>query len=66
VLQKANGVIATVGLEADLSQEAPAPAPPTEMPAADQPPAAPDTSPADQPPDAPGTPAAVSPATRDH
>jgi L,D-transpeptidase ErfK/SrfK len=37
VLAKANGVIATVGLEADLSQEAPAAAPPTEMPAADQP-----------------------------
>jgi hypothetical protein len=36
VLQKANGVIATVGLEADLSQEAPAPAPAPEIPAADQ------------------------------
>ena len=41
VLQKANGVIATVGLEADLSQETPAPAAtpaaPAEMPAANQP-----------------------------
>jgi len=35
VLQKANGVIATVGLEADMSQETTAPA--VEAPAADQP-----------------------------
>jgi hypothetical protein len=57
VLQKANGVIATVGLEADLSQETPAPAAetpaaPAEMPAANQPAAgAP----------APGEPASASP-----
>src|SRR6267154_3871340 len=38
VLQKANGVIATVGLEADLPQEAPAAAAAIETPAADQPP----------------------------
>jgi len=37
VLQKANGVIATVGLEADLPEEAPAAAA-AEVPAADQPP----------------------------
>jgi L,D-transpeptidase ErfK/SrfK len=51
VLQKANGVIATVGLEADLPQEAPAAAA-AETPAADQPDGAP----------APAAPASVSPA----
>jgi L,D-transpeptidase ErfK/SrfK len=65
VLQKANGVIATVGLEADLPQEAPTAA--AETPAADQPlngapaPAAPaSVSPA------PLTPEPVPPAAHDH
>jgi L,D-transpeptidase ErfK/SrfK len=66
VLQKANGVIATVGLEADLPQEAPAAAAATEIPAADQP--APGALPPESPapestaPAAPGAPASVSPA----
>ena len=63
VLQKANGVIATVGLEADLSQEAPAPAPPSEVPAADAS-SAPESTARESP--APGAPAGVSPATHDH
>jgi hypothetical protein len=72
VLQKANGVIATVGLEADLPQEAPAAAA-AETPAADLPPngaAAPGTPPPESPPSespvpaspAPAAPASVSPA----
>jgi hypothetical protein len=74
VLQKANGVIATVGLEADLPQEAPAAA---ESPAADQPHngapspgAAPPESPAPAAPasvsPAPLTPEPISPTARDH
>jgi L,D-transpeptidase ErfK/SrfK len=66
VLQKANGVIATVGLEADLPQEAPAAAA-VETPAADQPNGAP--GPGAPPPEssapespAPAAPASVSPA----
>jgi L,D-transpeptidase ErfK/SrfK len=66
VLQKANGVIATVGLEADLPQEAPAAAA-AETPAADQPNGAP--APGAPPPEssapespAPAAPASVSPA----
>jgi hypothetical protein len=82
VLQKANGVIATVGLEADLPQEAPAAAAAVETPAADQPvPGAPmsespapespaPTSPAPAAPasvsPAPLTPEPMSPAARDH
>jgi L,D-transpeptidase ErfK/SrfK len=78
VLQKANGVIATVGLEADLPQEAPAAAAAAEIPAADQPapgalmsespapesPASASTAPASTTPAAPAsaTPASVSPA----
>jgi L,D-transpeptidase ErfK/SrfK len=68
VLQKANGVIATVGLEADLPQEAPAAAAAAEIPAADQPvPGAPmSESPAPESPapasPAPAAPASVSPA----
>jgi L,D-transpeptidase ErfK/SrfK len=62
VLQKANGVIATVGLEADLPQEAPAAA--AESPAADQPnngaPSAGAPSPGAAPP--PESPVAESPA----
>jgi L,D-transpeptidase ErfK/SrfK len=67
VLQKANGVIATVGLEADLPQEAPATAA-IETPAADQPPnsaPAPGTPPSESPvpaSPAPAAPASVSPA----
>jgi L,D-transpeptidase ErfK/SrfK len=64
VLQKANGVIATVGLEADLPQEAPTAA--AETPAADQPlngapapGAAPSTAAESS---APAAPASVSPA----
>jgi L,D-transpeptidase ErfK/SrfK len=62
VLQKANGVIATVGLEADLPQEAPAAAA-AESPAADQPNGAP--APGGSPPEstAPAAPASVSPAS---
>jgi L,D-transpeptidase ErfK/SrfK len=71
VLQKANGVIATVGLEADLPQEAPAAAA-VETPAADLPNGAP--APGAPPPEssapessapesaAPAAPASVSPA----
>jgi L,D-transpeptidase ErfK/SrfK len=68
VLQKANGVIATVGLEADLPQEAPAAAAAVEIPAADQPaPGAPmSESPAPESPapasTVPAAPASVSPA----
>jgi L,D-transpeptidase ErfK/SrfK len=71
VLQKANGVIATVGLEADLSQEAPAPAaaetPAAETPVANQPPVVAPASdrPPPEPP-APLTPEPVSPAAHDH
>ena len=80
VLQKANGVIATVGLEADLPQEAPAAAA-AEAPAADQPNGAPapaaltaessaPESPAPAAPasvsPAPLTPEPVSPTARDH
>ncbi len=63
VLQKANGVIATVGLEADLPQEAPVAAAAAEIPAADQPvPGAPTSeSPAPESP-APESPAPASPA----
>ena len=63
VLQKANGVIATVGLEADLPQEAPAAAAAAEVPAADLPPSgalAPGAPPPESP--APAAPASVSPA----
>jgi L,D-transpeptidase ErfK/SrfK len=64
VLQKANGVIATVGLEADLPQEAPAAA--AETPAADQPDGAPaPAAPASVSP-APLTPEPISPTARDH
>jgi L,D-transpeptidase ErfK/SrfK len=80
VLQKANGVIATVGLEADLPQEAPAAAA-AETPAADQPNGA--TAPGAPPPEAsapespapaarasvspaPLTPEPISPAAQDH
>jgi L,D-transpeptidase ErfK/SrfK len=67
VLQKANGVIATVGLEADLPQEAPAAAA-AETPAADLPPNSasapaaltPESSASESP--APAAPASVSPA----
>jgi L,D-transpeptidase ErfK/SrfK len=73
VLQKANGVIATVGLEADLPQEAPAAAAAAEIPAADQPapgalmsesPAPESPAPASTAPAAPASaaPASVSPA----
>ncbi len=63
VLQKANGVIATVGLEADLPQEAPVAAAAAEIPATDQPvPGAPTSeSPAPESP-APESPAPASPA----
>jgi L,D-transpeptidase ErfK/SrfK len=65
VLQKANGVIATVGLEADLPQEAPAAAA-AETPAADQPNGAPaPAAPASVSP-APLTPEPISPTARDH
>ncbi len=59
VLQKADGVIATVGLEADLSQETPTPAAAAEVPAA-QPTAAgaPATEPATAPTPEPQAPAA--------
>jgi L,D-transpeptidase ErfK/SrfK len=74
VLQNANGVIATVGLEADLPADMQAPA--TETPAADQPPngaparGAPPTessAPESQAPESPaaGALAPVSPATHD-
>jgi len=67
VLQKANGVIATVGLEADLPQEAPAAeAAAAETPAADQPNGAPAPgAPASVSP-APLTPEPISPTARDH
>jgi L,D-transpeptidase ErfK/SrfK len=70
VLQKANGVIATVGLEADLPQETPAPA--AETAAADQPPSdapAPGAPPPESPASeshAPAAPAIISPATHNH
>ena len=63
VLQKANGVIATVGLEADLPQEAPAAAAAAETPAADQPDGAPAAAPASV---SPLTPEPISPTARDH
>ena len=70
VLQKANGVIATVGLEADLPQEAPAAAAAAETPAADQPNGAPPESPAPISPasvsPAPLTPEPILPTARDH
>jgi L,D-transpeptidase ErfK/SrfK len=62
VLQKANGVIATVGLEADLPQDAPAAA--AETPAVDQPPQDAPASGAQAPSPTPAS-APVSPATRD-
>jgi hypothetical protein len=74
VLQKANGVIATVGLQADLSQETPAPAveAAAEAQATDQPisdtltPGAlvPESSAPESP--APVAPVPASPTTRDH
>jgi L,D-transpeptidase ErfK/SrfK len=70
VLQKANGVIATVGLEADLPEEAPAAAAAVEAPATDQPPSGASASPApiapasDSP--APLTREPVSPEAHDH
>jgi L,D-transpeptidase ErfK/SrfK len=62
VLQKANGVIATVGLEADLPQEAPAAA--AAAPAADQPPSG-TPAPGAPPPEssASASPAPVAPAS---
>jgi L,D-transpeptidase ErfK/SrfK len=65
VLQKANGVIATVGLEADLPQDAPAAA--AETPPVDQPPqdAPASGAQAPSPTPAPAASAPVSPATRD-
>jgi L,D-transpeptidase ErfK/SrfK len=64
VLQKANGVIATVGLEADLPQEAPAAAAAAEAPAADQPPSG-APAPGAPPPEssASASPAPVAPAS---